>query len=178
MNKIYVILLLAVSLVACGQQGKENKSGENGEGALATTTYYFIRHAEKDLSDAENRDPKLTVEGEERAQEWKDYFDDKEIDVVYSTNYERTMNTALPTANAKGLLISNYDPAALYDMEFAEATEGKNVLVVGHSNTTPFFVNKVIGKDTYTDIDESEYGHLYTVTVTNGEAVVQHKEFN
>lgn len=174
MLRILIVLLLAVMSTACGQDKKDTASHTAND----QTTYYFIRHAEKDLSDPSNRNPKLTEQGEKRAQEWMSYFKDKNIQAVYSTNYERTMNTALPTANAAGLLIRNYNPAQLYSEEFQKATKGKSVVVVGHSNTTPYFVNKVLGEDRYTDIDESEYGHIYTVTVVDGKAEVTHKELD
>lgn len=174
MLKIYIVLLFGVLTVACGQ----DKKATTPKKASNQTTYYFIRHAEKDLSDPSNRNPKLTTQGEERAQEWMNYFKDKNIEVVYSTSYERTMNTALPIANAAGLLINNYDPSELYSTDFQKETKGKNVVVVGHSNTTPAFVNKILGSTTYSDIDESEYGHLYTVTVTDGKASVSHKELD
>jgi len=45
---------------------------------------------------------------------------------------------------------------------------GKTVLVVGHSNTTPQFVNKIIGKEEYIDIDDLNNSNLYIVTIING----------
>ena len=38
------------------------------------TTYYFIRHAEKDRSNEENRDPKLKEAGILRAAKWSLVF--------------------------------------------------------------------------------------------------------
>ena len=63
-----------------------------------TTTYYLIRHAEKDRTDNTNRNPHLNPEGEKRAQNWSTYFKDIKLDAVYSTNYNRTIQTATPTA--------------------------------------------------------------------------------
>ena len=39
-----------------------------------TTTYYLIRHAEKDRSDKSNRNPELTEIGKTRAQHWNEVF--------------------------------------------------------------------------------------------------------
>ena len=39
-----------------------------------TTTYYLIRHAEKDRTDSLNRNPNLTEQGLERAKKWANYF--------------------------------------------------------------------------------------------------------
>ena len=66
--------------------------------------------------------------------------------MIFSTNYKRTIATASPTAISKKLKIKLYDAKKLYSKDFKEKTRGKTILIVGHSNTTPQFVNKIIGK--------------------------------
>ena len=46
---------------------------------------------------------------------------------------------------------------------------GKTVLVVGHSNTTPQFVNAILGTKQYTDIQDDNNVNLYIVTRINEE---------
>ena len=130
-----------------------------------TTTYYLIRHAEKDRSDKTNRNPNLNENGLKRAENWKKYFKDIDLDAVYSTNYNRTQQTATPTAKSKNLEILSYDPRDMFNDEFQKNTLGKTVLVVGHSNTTPFFANKIIEKDTYKEMDDNDNASLYIITV-------------
>lgn len=141
--------------------------------ATVTTTYYLIRHAEKDRSDPENRNPSLTEEGIARANRWASTFEDIPFDAVYSTTYARTQQTAMPTATQKGLEIQSYDPRNLFDENFQNATLGKTVLVVGHSNTTPSFVNAIIKEDRFEDIDDSNNTNLYIVTLTGGKSSTQ-----
>ena len=81
--------------------------------------------------------------------------------------------TASPTAKSKELEIQLYDPRALYDEEFREATVGKTVLVVGHSNTTPAFVNAILGEDRYEDMDDMDNSSLYVVTKIGEQVSVQ-----
>lgn len=138
-----------------------------------TTTYFFIRHAEKDKSDTSNRNPHLTDIGQTRALGWSKIFQNIDFDAVYSTQYHRTMETAKPTAQMNKLEIEYYDPRNLYSEEFANATKGKTVLVVGHSNTTPAFVNSVLGTKKYESIDESNNGNLYIISIINGKATDQ-----
>ncbi len=76
------------------------------------------------------------------------------------------MQTAKPTAESKGLDILNYDPRKMYDANFKNDTEGKNVLIVGHSNTTPVFANKILGKDNYKNMDDNDNASLYIVTIS------------
>ena len=127
------------------------------------TTYYLIRHAEKDLSDKSNRNPHLTEVGKERARTWKTIFKEVTFDKIYSTGYHRTKETAAPTAEDHQLNVEDYDPRNLYSPNFKKATQGKTVLVVGHSNTTPYLANKISGVQNYADIDELIHGNLYII---------------
>ena len=138
---------------------------------LDPTTYYLIRHAEKDRSDPLNKDPKLTEEGLKRAEKWKEALKEVPFDMVYSTGYNRTKETAKPIADANDLEIEIYDPNNLYDQEFQEKTVGKTVLVVGHSNTTPAFVNAILKNEKYKDLPDDENGGLFIVTVSSNQTV-------
>jgi broad specificity phosphatase PhoE len=131
-----------------------------------TTTYYLIRHAEKDRSDSKNKNPSLNSKGLLRANKWMDYFDTIDIDAVYATNYKRTQQTANPTAINKKLTLQAYDPNSLYDSTFQKATFGKSILVVGHSNTTPAFVNLILKEKTYQSMKDTDNSSLYVVTIS------------
>ncbi len=132
-----------------------------------TTTYYFIRHAEKDRTDKTNRDPHLTEVGKTRAKKWSSVFGQIKFDAVYSTNYNRTKETAQPTATKNEVEITFYDSRNMDSKTFMNDTKGKTVLIVGHSNTTPMFANAVIGKKKYELIDDNNNGNLYIITITN-----------
>ncbi|QXP67983.1 histidine phosphatase family protein [Polaribacter sp. AHE13PA] len=131
-----------------------------------TTTYYLIRHAEKDRTNKSNRNPNLNKNGIERAEKWANHFKNVPFDAIYSTNYNRTIETATPTAEDKKLEILKYNPSKMYDSIFQQETKGKTVLIVGHSNTTPAFVNKILGEKKYEDIDDNNNANLYIVTIS------------
>ncbi|MEY8848689.1 histidine phosphatase family protein [Psychroserpens sp. XS_ASV72] len=135
------------------------------ESQTDATTYYFIRHAEKDTSDKSNRNPNLTETGKARAEKWNTVFKTVDFDLVYSTNYNRTLQTAQPTATGQELEIEIYDPRQLNPKDFVENTKGKTVLVVGHGNTTPMFVNAILGESKYQNMAESDNSSLFIVTV-------------
>jgi len=130
------------------------------------TTYYLIRHAEKRRSNPNDKNPELTNAGLKRAQKWSNTFKDIAFDAVYSTNYKRTLMTAQPTANAKNLEIQTYQPNNMDMDAFFKATKGKQVLVVGHSNTTPFMANALVGEMKYQNMDDTNNAGLYIVTIT------------
>ncbi|PQJ78375.1 SixA phosphatase family protein [Polaribacter porphyrae] len=131
-----------------------------------TTVYYLIRHAEKDRTDPTNRNPNLNFEGEKRAQRWAEYFKDIHLDAVYSTQYNRTIETATPTAQTKKIKLEKYNPRNMYDSVFQSETKGKSVLIVGHSNTTPAFTNLILGEKKYQNMDDNDNASLYMVTIS------------
>jgi broad specificity phosphatase PhoE len=131
------------------------------------TTYYFIRHAEK-VDNSKN--PDLSEIGFERAKLWNEIFSEINLDAIYSTDFKRTLQTITPIANSKKVTIINYDPKTIDIESFKKNTLGKKVLVVGHSNTIPNFVNQIIDKNIYNDIDDVIFGNLYIVTI-NGDSI-------
>ncbi|WP_298764187.1 histidine phosphatase family protein [uncultured Polaribacter sp.] len=153
MKKYFFLFILAFSIITSCNSDK-------------TTTYYLIRHAEKNRTDKSNRNPNLNKKGLERAKKWADYFKNIDLDAVYATNYKRTQQTAKPTAELKNLEILSYNPSKLFDSVFKINTKGKTVLIVGHSNTTPDFANAILGEKKYTFMKDNDNSSLYKVTLT------------
>ena len=150
---ILTFIFLSLSLISYAQE---------------ITTYYFIRHAEKLRIDKTDKNPNLNFNGYKRAEAWKDVFSNISFDAVYSTDYNRTKLTAKPTAISKNLPILLYNPNTMYSEAFQNNTKGKTVLVVGHSNTTNVFVNKILGIEKYNEINDNNNSNLYIVTISNG----------
>lgn len=170
MPKFSIIFLVLIAFASCNETKKSEASVNTDE---ITTTYYLIRHAEKDRSDPTNKNPVLTQKGIERAVNWARYFENIKIDQVFSTEYSRTMQTAAYTASQKQVMIETYDASDLYNEDFTTLTRGHNVLIVGHSDTTPKFVNAIIGENKYEDIPDNENGLLFMVTVSGDATNVQ-----
>lgn len=123
------------------------------------TYVYLVRHADKGGKDS------LSYEGFKRAQQLAHLLNKTGIDKIYSTNYNRTKDTANPLATDLGQEVVIYDPRNLE--AFANALKendlGKKIVVVGHSNTTPSLTNLLLGLDKLNQIDEQEYDKLYLV---------------
>ncbi len=162
--KTLITFILSVLFVV---QTFSQETVEAKENSAATTTYYFIRHAEKNRSDNTNKNPNLIEKGILRAAKWSLVLEHVKFDAVYSTDYNRTKQTAQPTAEKNGLDITIYNPKSLNSEDFIKNTKGKTVFVVGHSNTTPKFVNAVISNDKYKSIDDSNNANLYIVIISN-----------
>ncbi|WP_224490338.1 SixA phosphatase family protein [Robertkochia flava] len=176
MRPIYLSFYMFILFFAsCDQEVHNNMESPKLE---ETTTFYLIRHAEKDRSNPENRDPELTEKGHMRADYWKEVLNQVPLTAVYSTNYKRTVQTVTPVAEAKALKIDLYDPDTTNLRNWSQKHKGQHVLVVGHSNTTPALVNQLMGTEKYPDIDDSNNGNLYIVQYLAGEArpIILHPE--
>jgi broad specificity phosphatase PhoE len=137
-----------------------------------TYSVYLIRHAEKDRSNPEDRNPKLNACGFERAQRLADIFQSIDLRDVYSSDYERTRDTASPTAVAKNLAVEIYDPANLNEILQRLRAIKQNALVVGHSNTTNVLAGLLAGVD-LPSINDAEYDRLYQVVISNDDSTLQ-----
>jgi phosphohistidine phosphatase SixA len=135
----------------------------------SSTTIYLMRHAEK-LS---GKDPELTKIGKQRAQQLATLLKKVNITHIFSTGYKRTFQTAQPLATKLGKEIVFYDPRQL--KEFAEKLQGLNgnILVIGHSNTTPELTH-LLSKQPIKPLTEMDYGDLYQVILLGDKTNLQH----
>ena len=129
------------------------------------STFYLIRHAEKVRINKTDKDPALNEKGMIRALNWRDFFIDKDISKIYSTNYKRTLETVKPIEVAMCLTAILYSPSSIDYKSFISSNKGEIVLVVGHSNTIPDFVNELINDQVYSQIDDLNNSNLYIVSL-------------
>lgn len=158
MKKIILalLLLLLLSNFSFGQ--------ENG-----VTKIFLIRHSE--TIDDGTRDPELSEKGIERAKKWAIILQKEKIEKVYSTDLKRTQALARIIADSQGIeRIISYKRDLDVDF-FLNEIKGQTVVVSGHSNTTPFFVNKLIGQEKFQQIEDTDYGNLFIVTYYSKEKV-------
>lgn len=156
MKSIFSFLLLIIFQVSIAQS--------------ETTTIYLIRHAEKAGS---TQNPELSDEGLKRAVRWTKYFEKKNIDFFYTTLTRRTQMTCSTIATSKQKDMIFYDVATFSLKEIIKKHHGKTILIVGHSNTIPFQINALLEKEIYTQIDENQFGNLYTVSISGDK--IEHK---
>jgi broad specificity phosphatase PhoE len=118
---------------------------------------YLVRHGEKATV---GKDPVLTPQGRQRAQNIATMLHRTGIKAIFSTATARTLETAKPLAMELGLPVQQYDaatPKAL--VENVKSLQGV-VLVVGHSNTLPELV-RLFGGAPGAEIGDEEYDRLY-----------------
>ncbi len=140
-------------------------------------TFILVRHAETTGSGS---NPNLSADGLERAEELVRVLKNIGIDGVYSTDFNRTQQTALPVATDKSLSVNTYNPSALngFADTVLENHHGQIVLVVGHSNTTPDLLNILTGTNDFSDLPETQYDNFFVATVfEKGRAQVVHLKY-
>ena len=131
------------------------------------TKVYLIRHAEKDRTDKTDSNPHLNSFGKKRSLKWKAFFKNIYFDVIYSTNYHRTLETVKPFSE-NGTEIVIYNSSKIDYNEFILKNKGKTILVVGHSNTIPSFTNGISKKKLYNNIEDNNNSNLYVVNICDG----------
>ena len=127
-------------------------------------TIYLIRHSEKEIFSENQLDPDLTECGIKRSEYLSSFFEDTDIENVYSTNYLRTIKTAAPTSLSKKAEIEYYDSNDLKLFSETLISSKKNSLVVGHSNTTPVLAG-LLTDQFMQPFDESVYDRIYKVVI-------------
>ncbi|MCU0419103.1 MAG: histidine phosphatase family protein [Cyclobacteriaceae bacterium] len=151
-TRLLFVWLLAVGLPAPAQ-------------SPSLTTFILVRHAEKATNHP--TDPDLSEKGRERAQRLAELLTSTSLDAVYSTRFMRTWQTAEPVAQVKNLPVVPYEPFKDEVIQAMLTTHaGKTILLVGHSNTTPWMANALLGRPERADFSESEYGTVLIVTVS------------
>lgn len=124
-------------------------------------TLIIVRHAEKLSGD----DPGLTDIGQDRADRLAQMLERQPVSAVYSTPYNRTRLTGVPTAKGNSLEVMEYDPsdAEGFLKEALTKHPGETILITGHSNTVPVMVNLLTGSS-LENFEDSDYGNLFVIT--------------
>ncbi|WP_051285081.1 SixA phosphatase family protein [Aequorivita capsosiphonis] len=185
MKHLILILTLLPIFTFCGQKienakpqidNSESKTSEAIDIASTPSfhaTYYLIRHAEKDRADPKNQDPSLNSAGMERTKVWTAYFEPIKLDEIFETKYIRTKQTVSLIAEQKMITPKLYNPNTIYSEEFLKKTNGKKVLIVGHSNTIPYLANNLINEEKFTEMDDKDNATLFKVTIDGDDKKVE-----
>ena len=134
--------------------------------ALAQQAVFVVRHAEKaDQSD----DTALSAAGRRRAVALADLLRSAGVTHVITSEFQRTQQTAAPTATARGLTAEHVpakDLAALV-AKLRAAGPDAVVLVVGHSNTIPPMLT-ALGWPNDIALQDREYDDVFVLVPRDG----------
>lgn len=129
------------------------------------TTVILVRHAEKAKSNDNN--PNLSEIGQQRAKLLAQILKSVSINAIYATEFARTQETAKPLSEIISIPIKIIEANSTDKLlnEIQNKHKGENILVVGHSNTLPFIIEK-LGKTKIQEINESEYDNLFILNIS------------
>jgi broad specificity phosphatase PhoE len=133
--------------------------------AAAQQALFIVRHAEKV---DQSKDPHLSESGQARASALAALLAQSGAAAVYTTEYQRTTETAKPLADRLGLPIQHV-PAADTSRLVAElkARHPQDiVVVVGHSNTVPEIL-RLYGAS-ISPIADDDFGNVFVVVPKPG----------
>jgi phosphohistidine phosphatase SixA len=126
--------------------------------SCSSQTYYIVRHADR----VPNADA-LTPAGIIRSRVLADSLRNKRIQRIFSTNTQRTRQTAQPLSAAINVSITLYSADTLAG--FVNFLKNQpNSLVVGHSNTILETARALGATPTATTIGEQEFDRLFIIT--------------
>ena len=100
---------------------------------------FLLRHAETAAPTGAGADPKLSEQGEERAQDLARLLGKAGVTHLYASEYARAQATLAPLAGALGLAVETV-PAAERERQvdlLRGLPPGSVAVVAGHSNTVP-----------------------------------------
>lgn len=133
---------------------------------FAQQAIYVVRHAEQ-VQNVD--DPPLTEVGQQRARALAQFLRDAGITAVYSSEAQRTRQTAQPMAEVLGKEVRQVpreNTEALIARIRQEEPEGR-VLVVGHSETVPQIL-RALGHAEEITIDRGDYDNVFVVAPDGG----------
>lgn len=132
----------------------------------STTTVYIVRHAEK-IDETDSTD--LSPAGRQRAVALADTLAGRGIDSIFTTPFRRTRQTAEPLTNRINGQISSYpaQPNSVI-VNRLNRIRGKEVLVVGHSNTILEIAKGLGTQPRLARIDAGDFDNLLIVRIRRG----------
>jgi len=156
-------LLLALVPLLCAPAHLAAAEGETCDSGTA----FVVRHGEKSMTGdhEKDRDAPLSAAGEERAAALAATLADAGIDAIYSSPYQRTQGTAKALAEKLKLEVLSYsvaekDAQASVAARVMREACGREVLIVGHSNTVPDLL-RAFGAEGVAEIGDEQYDNLY-----------------
>lgn len=137
----------------------------NFNASAQKTTIWLVRHAEK--ADNQGDDPTLNNAGQHRANDLLKSLKHEHINAIFVTSYKRTALTAKPLADKMGITpqVYNQTDYTAFVNKITDEYKGKNVLIVGHSNTIVPIISALGCRRPFETLGDDDYDMLFCVTI-------------
>ena len=141
------------------------------------TIIYLVRHAEKE----EGNDPELKLAGKQRAGDLMRLLKNRHLQRIYVTQFRRTQMTADSLRIQLGIDTVHYladtTGSGLLEKIKQHHDFGKNILIIGHSNTVPVIIKRSGILKQPADIPGNEFDNLFIVKKVRGKATLTIKKY-
>lgn len=130
------------------------------------TTVYLVRHAEKEMTDPSAKNPPLTQAGLIRAQHLAQRLQSVPLDAIYSTSFNRNLNTVKPLAKEKELKVQTYSWHDYGEIRrILDHEKGKIILVCGHGDNILPIIKNAGAKPPLDSIGSEDYQYLFKLVI-------------
>lgn len=136
-------------------------------------TIYLIRHAEKDLTDTSDNPP-LTKEGQKRAKRLVRKMRFVKLDQIYSTKFQRNLNTVQPLAAKKKISVSIFVWADYLKLvEEIKKSSLSTFLICGHGDIIIPIIKAFGGIPLIDSLAHDEYDKIFEVKFSESKVIVR-----
>lgn len=138
-----------------------------------STIFYLVRHAEKDLTDTTDN-PALTKEGYERAEKLKNELKEIQINGIFSTSFQRNINTVKPLAESKNLSISTYEWTVWQPMlDTLSTKKGESFVICGHGDNLLPMITYLGAQKPFEELGKHDYDNIFKVILSEKKSEVE-----
>lgn len=180
-NRKGMIILFGIFLTLTSFNGWALESdASNSKDEQTFTRIIIIRHAPKIVSKKNGDDSihkselGLSSEGKRRAEGLANLANEYSVAAIYSTNFKRTKDTVAPLAKKTNLTINLNIKPFDYDNQLNDILQNhsrKTVVIVGHSNTVPGFINHILPERNMPNLEHNAYNDIFFIKYYSSERV-------
>jgi len=168
-----LIVSLAITLIAAfgfAQPTAKTAQAPAQIGLAESQIVFVLRHADTDPKSGSN--PSLNAQGQARAIQLANMIQDEQLNAIYVTNTNRSIQTAAPSAAAAGIAATIYPPfdASGLATSIRASNSADATLIIAHSNTVPTII-AALGGPALPDLEETSFDHFYAVLLKDGRHV-------
>ncbi|PWS27862.1 histidine phosphatase family protein [Pedobacter yonginense] len=139
-----------------------------------STDVWIVRHAEKDKSNPDDKNPNLSEEGRIRAGDLAIYLKKVKFDAAFATATKRTHQTLDSLIIKK--VIEYKDIKQLVE-EVRKNYVGQSIVIAGHSNTVLEIIDAFGAKRPKEELTDDDYDYIFHLTVKGEKAKVKMDQY-
>lgn len=159
-------LLFLAGLIGCDQGSTKTTSDEK------STIIYLVRHAEKDTTDKSDN-PALTKEGEDRALKLLELIGNQPFKSIWSTPYQRNINTVKPIAEQQNITIQHYEWHEWKEEINSIKNTGNAHIVCGHGDNLVHMIEHLNGTPPLPKVGSHDYSNIFKLEVLSDTCFVE-----